>query len=551
MPSLRGPRQVRLVLLLLLLPVPAGAQDPADASATVRGLLASARHPWARWPDFASYLNIVTRLYAGDGAPLWLDGIRLRPSGRAAIDQLLAARDQGLDPRNYDAALLDSAAARVEWSPASQAERARFDVLLTLDLIRYLDDLRRGRLHRNPLGGRIGTPPPGDLAALVAGAAEGDTLARLVAAFEPPLPQYRHLRALLARYRLLEADTALGSLPPGPPARPGEPYPALARLRRTLVALRDLAPDSAAGQPHRYEGATVAAVQRFQRRHALEPDGVVGRTTAEALNTPLSRRVEQIELALERLRWVPPIGPRPLLVVNIPAFHLVAFDSAAGAGTPSLGMRVVVGRALDRQTPVLLEELRYVEFRPYWNVSRSILIGEILPILARRPDYLRANAMEIVGARDRVLGDEATPALLDRLRRGELRVRQRPGPDNALGLAKFVFPNAADVYMHGTPQTELFARSRRDFSHGCIRVEDPAGLARWVLRGDPEWTRERIGAAMGGPRTTRVLLDRPIPVLVFYTTAVARADGTAWFYPDIYGHDRALAEALRAGPGPP
>ena len=551
MPSLRGPRQVRLVLLLLLLPVPAGAQDPADASATVRGLLASARHPWARWPDFASYLNIVTRLYAGDGAPLWLDGIRLRPSGRAAIDQLLAARDQGLDPRNYDAALLDSAAGRVEWSPASQAERARFDVLLTLDLVRYLDDLRRGRLHRNPLGGRTGTPPPGDLAALVAGAAEGDTLARLVAALEPPLPQYRHLRALLARYRLLEADTALGSLPPGPPARPGEPYPALARLRRTLVVLRDLAPDSAAGQPHRYEGATVAAVQRFQRRHALEPDGVVGRTTLEALNTPLSRRVEQIELALERLRWVPPIGPRPLLVVNIPAFQLVAFDSAAGAGTPSLGMRVVVGRALDRQTPVLLEELRYVEFRPYWNVPRSILIGEILPILARRPDYLRANAMEIVGARDRVLGDEATPALLDRLRRGELRVRQRPGPDNALGLAKFVFPNAADVYMHGTPQTELFARSRRDFSHGCIRVEDPAGLARWVLRGDPEWTRERIGAAMGGPRTTRVLLDRPIPVLVFYTTAVARADGTAWFYPDIYGHDRALAEALRAGPGPP
>ena len=179
------------------------------------------------------------------------------------------------------------------------------------------------------------------------------------------------------------------------------------------------------------------------------------------------------------------------------------------------------------------------------DVSRRGFLGSaVLPMTAL--SYSR-----IVGANDRVLGDEATPVLRERLRRGELRVRQRPGPGNALGLAKFIFPNAADVYMHGTPQTELFARTRRDFSHGCIRVEDPAALARWVLQENPGWSRERIDSAMSGPRTTRVLLDRPMPVLIFYTTAVVRADGSAWFYPDIYGQDRALAEALRAGPASP
>jgi murein L,D-transpeptidase YcbB/YkuD len=336
-------------------------------------------------------------------------------------------------------------------------------------------------------------------------------VAGLVAALEPRLVQYRNLRALLARYRTLAADSTLRPLPAGPPVHPGEQYAALAELRHTLVALGDLAPDSAGAPGDVYQGATAEAVRRFQRRHALEPDGIV---------------------------------------VNIPAFRLLAFEPEA-VGGPSLTMRVVVGRALDKRTPVLLEELRYVEFRPYWNVPRSILVDEIIPRLRRDPGYLRANQMEVVGAKDGVVGDEVTLVVLARLERGELRVRQRPGPANALGLAKFVFPNAADVYMHGTPQTQLFARARRDFSHGCIRLEDPTALALWVLEDRLEWSRERMDSAMAGPGTTRVLLARPMPVLVFYTTAVARADGTASFYSDVYGLDRRLAEALRAGPGPP
>lgn len=159
--------------------------------------------------------------------------------------------------------------------------------------------------------------------------------------------------------------------------------------------------------------------------------------------------------------------------------------------------------------------------------------------------------MEIVGPADGLLGDDVTDDLLRRLARGELRIRQRPGESNALGLVKFVFPNAASVYLHDTPDTELFTRSRRDFSHGCIRVEDAPGLAAWVLQDQPAWGRDQTQAAMNGSTTRRVLLTRPMPVAIVYTTAVATPSGDAWFFEDIYGHDHALDEALRAGPAPP
>jgi murein L,D-transpeptidase YcbB/YkuD len=260
--------------------------------------------------------------------------------------------------------------------------------------------------------------------------------------------------------------------------------------------------------------------------------------------------VRGIELALERLRWVPPLGPGRYLVVNIPAFQLVGIDSAMAPGPPAVTMRVVVGSAMGTPTPLLFERLRHVEFLPYWYVPASILRGEILPMLEWTPDYLRTRDMEIVNRHGRVLGDSATPPLLRGLGRGELLVRQRPGPRNPLGLVKFIFPNGESVYLHDTPGKSLFAATQRDFSHGCISVEDPVRLAEWVLRDPQEWPREAIEAAMTGTRTRRVTLREPLPVLLFYTTAVAHADGSVWFYPDVYGLDRALTEALQARGAP-
>jgi murein L,D-transpeptidase YcbB/YkuD len=213
---------------------------------------------------------------------------------------------------------------------------------------------------------------------------------------------------------------------------------------------------------------------------------------------------------------------------------------------PTLAMDVIVGRALSTQTPVFDEEMREVIFRPYWNVPGSILRNEILPLLERDPDYLRRQNMEIVrGPGDNAQQVETAADNLGLLRQGRLRIRQRPGPHNALGLVKFVFPNQENVYMHGTPAQALFGRSRRDFSHGCVRVENPVALAEWALKENPEWTRDRIVSAMAGTQSEHVSLRRPIQVILFYTTAVVMPeDGTIHFVDDIYRHDARLDRAL-------
>jgi murein L,D-transpeptidase YcbB/YkuD len=226
-------------------------------------------------------------------------------------------------------------------------------------------------------------------------------------------------------------------------------------------------------------------------------------------------------------------------------FRLWAWDSVPD-DAPALAMDVIVGRALSTQTPVFDEEMREVIFRPYWNVPRSILRKEILPLLERDPDYLRRQNMEIVrGPGDNAQPVEATAENLVLLRQGTLRVRQRPGPHNALGLVKFVFPNEENVYMHGTPAQALFSRSRRDFSHGCVRVESPVALAEWTLKENPEWTRDRIVSGMASTQSAHVSLPRPIQVILFYTTAVVMPeDGTIHFADDIYRHDAGLGRAL-------
>jgi murein L,D-transpeptidase YcbB/YkuD len=313
------------------------------------------------------------------------------------------------------------------------------------------------------------------------------------------------------------------------------------------VTYGDLAAEAATlSSPEVFEGALVDAVRRFQVRHGLEPDGIVGARTEAALRVPLRTRVRQIELALERLRWLPDIGEQRVIALNIPMFHLWTWDTVTPRGTPSLGMRAIVGRALRTQTPVFVQEMRYVVFRPDWNVPLSILRNETLPALARDPEYLTRHQMEIVrgaGAGAVPVPDTADNRAL--LRQGVLRLRQRPGPHNALGLVKFVFPNDANVYMHGTPAQELFSQSRRDFSHGCVRVEDPVALATWVLQGEPQWTRERVLQAMAGPRSQRVDLSRPIQVILFYSTAAFMPDtGAVHFADDIYRHDLRLDPAL-------
>ena len=518
------------------------SQDPA--APFIRATLTAGTLPTARHPLFREQSAVLDALYAGHAdEPFWDVGAGYTDFARAAIATLRAANERGLDSVDYDVPRLDSLlAAPAVIDPGFRSER---DLLLTLAIARYLHDLRDGRVPEAPFEHLKPETPVAVAAALLARAGHGEPVETLAREVEPHLAQYRKLLRQLSLYRQLATTLVMRPLP-RTLVRPGQRYAGTAELWRRLVAFGDL-PSAVSFTPSaRYDATLADGVRRFQARHALTPDGVVGRGTRDALSIPPAQRVHQITLALERLRWLPSLEGQRLLVVNVPAFELFAFDSIGGTGAPTLRMPVVTGGSFDHRTPVMLQPLRNVEFRPYWNVPRGILTAEIIPAILRDPRYLAKERMEVLGVRDSVLGDSVTPTMLTELQRGRFRVRQRPGAWNSLGLTKFNFPNRADVYFHGTPDTTVFHRARRDLSHGCIRLQDPPALAAWALRDVPGWDLSRIDSALTGSDTVRVPVVVKTAVLIFYTTAVATPEGSILFYNDIYDHDQRLQAALDA-----
>jgi murein L,D-transpeptidase YcbB/YkuD len=275
---------------------------------------------------------------------------------------------------------------------------------------------------------------------------------------------------------------------------------------------------------------------------------VIGARTFAALTTPLRQRVRQIELSMERWRWLSATG-RPNIVVNIPQFVLIALPRADDTGGEPLEMRAIVGQTYAyTRTPVFTTAITQVVFQPYWDVPSGILRREILPHIRANPSFLDRYQMEIVqGEGDDARVIAASPEAIARLAAGKLRLRQRPGALNALGPVKFVMPNPFSVYLHATPERALFERSQRTFSHGCIRVGDPAALAQYVLRDAAgDWNAQAVDAALCGTETLRIQLLRPVRVVVFYSTAVATQSEGVLFFEDVYGHDRKLQELLDA-----
>ena len=260
----------------------------------------------------------------------------------------------------------------------------------------------------------------------------------------------------------------------------------------------------------------------------------------------MSQRVDQLRLTLERWRWLPDRFNEPRIVVNIPEFRLRAYDDS---GNPALSMNVIVGKAFHHRTPVFERDMRFLIFRPYWNVPPSIQRSEIVPAIQKDRDYIAKKGFEVITPGGQVVTSGAiTDDVLAQLRSGKLEVRQKPGATNSLGLVKLMFPNEYNVYLHSTPAPQLFSQTRRDFSHGCIRVEKPAELAAWVLRDKADWSVERAQAAMtSGKDNVQVNLTSPIPVLILYGTAVVDTEGTVQFFDDIYGYDNELKQALAKG----
>ena len=526
--------------------------DAAAVSARLHIIATAGKLADLRWPDFSDYQLHFQHVYdTVNFAPVWVHNGQPTLQALGVIQALEDSRRKGLDPGDYDASRWQARITALKAGGVSADTVANFDAALTVNAMRFISDLHIGRV--DPKHFKFGVDIeqnkydlPHFVTTKVINAPD---VAAALAAVEPPYAGYRRTQAILQQYeeltvkgdgpKVAEVQKTVGA---------GDAYAGSAELAARLRLLGDLPQDAAANvDAHKYDASLVDAVKHFQSRHGLTADGKLGKETIRQLNVPLADRIMQLGDALERWRWLPTQFPQPPVVVNIPEFVLRAFTPDQKL---ALSMNVVVGKAVRTQTPVFAEDMKYLVFRPYWNVPPSILRGEMVPAIAKDRNYLGRKGFEVTDSSGRVItSGTVSDDVLVQLRAGRLMVRQKPGPTNALGLVKFIFPNANNVYLHSTPAQQLFSQSRRDFSHGCVRVEKPAELAAFLLRNQPPWTLERAQAAMqSGRDNQQVNLTTPVPVLMIYVTAVVEPDNSVHFFNDIYGHDKALNAVLAKGP---
>jgi L,D-transpeptidase YcbB len=495
----------------------------------------------------AAYREQIKRLYeSAHFLPLWIKGDEPTPQATYLLEALRASRLKGLNPSDYDAEILATKSRSLKG--ASALAQASFDAALTQSTMQYISDLRVGRVNPKHLKVDIDVQSkkydlPEFMARQVVSAGN---IQSVLDQIEPPYAGYRRIENTLKQYLDLAAKGDGAKVPAGTRTiAPGDPYAGTAELADRLHLLGDL---PQGGSFNSFSGALVEGVKHFQARHGLAADGKLDAATLRELNTPLTARVQQIDDALERWRWMPTEFQQPPVLVNIPEFRLRAYSADHQL---ALSMNVVVGKAAPTQTPVFTNDIKFIVFRPYWSVPPGILRRTVIPGILKSSGYLARERFEVTDSSGKLVSPNDD--LVAGLRSGKYFVRQKPGPTNALGLIKFMFPNTYSVYLHSTPSTELFSRSRRDFSSGCIRLEKPAELASFLLRnqldGQQPWTLALVQQAMDSGRDNRqVNLAVKIPVLILYVTAVAEEDGTVHFFDDIYGHDKRLNALLAKGP---
>jgi len=524
----------------------------AESTSAIAAVIASNRDTYLAQPNLQAQQPTLQQVYQQRAfAPLWFaQGSATRPA-LALLTALRDAANYGLRAEDYDGIALTTRLTKLAATDMAPDVQAQLDVAISAATLRLLHALHYGRIDPRQAGFDIKVNRDQELNAadMLLKLAANEDVVPLIESVEPKFVHYQLLKRALARYRLLAVDAQLTQLPAfnNRSIKPGETYAGAPALRQLLAAEQDLAKDAvAADSDTTLDPALVAALQAYQTRHGLPADGALGKRTFNALTTPFAKRVEQIELTLERWRWLP--APQaPMIIVNVPQYKLFAFQSNDDREANLLRMDVIVGQAFQyTQTPVFLADMKYVVFRPYWDVPLSITRREILPNIQRKANYLEHNHFELVrGQGDNSPVVAATPDNLAQLASGAVRVRQLPGDDNALGEIKFMLPNSYNVYLHSTPAKRLFNESSRAFSHGCIRVSDPVALAEYVLRNTGEtWDRARIEAAMQGDPNQRVYLNKPIPVMIMYGTVMPKESGVVQFFDDIYGHDAKLAKLL-------
>ena len=541
-------------------------QPKGDAGAEVQRLLDSPQLAILNSANYADYQPQVEKFYiARSYDPAWLRDGKPTPQATALTTLFTNAAQKGLKPEDYDASRWPQRVQQFAAGPASADKEAEFDLAMTISAMRYVSDLHVGRVNPQSLNFDIDVPAKRaafDLSGFLSGQIiDAADVSAAIDTVEPQNAMYADLEKALVQYLDLAKQQADNPQPPLPSigetgAKPiglGGSYAALPELLARLQLEGDV-PAPAADTtgttdastptvPKSYNANLVAAVKHYQQRHGLTPDGRLTQSTVDSLNVPMATRVQQLGNSLERWRWMPENFVNPRLMVNLPEFIVRAYDPDH---TLAFKMKIVDGQAKgNHDTPMFVRTMRYVVFRPYWNVPPSIIKKELVPHIQNSGiGYLAAKGYEVAKG-DGTVVTGYTAHDIEHLR---YIVRQKPGPQNSLGLVKFLFPNEYDVYMHSTPELPLFNLTRRDRSHGCVRLEHADQMAEWVLQGQGDWDADKISDAMNGDKDNKTVnLKTTLPVIIGYFTATADEDGSIHFFSDLYGYDKALDAALDKG----
>ena len=540
-----------VVLILVIIPgfsahAAITRPDPHLIRIEVALLSGSIHAPGLRYDSFWLRAVYDGRQYT----PVWMEAGRFPAEADSLVTALQHAYEDGLNPADYDADELARLLRdlREGWPAAGDPERtaAQADVLLTNAFLHFASDLHSGRLDPE-----VVTPDWSfrrrtmDLGAVLGAALDGQGVQGALQSIRPSTATYRQLKQVLAACRIFSsADPGVSPIPGDVRVLPGDSSLLMPLVREHLRHTGDYELQGASGSML-YDSALAAAVRRFQTRHGIEPDGIIGRATVAALNTPTDRRIRQIEANLERLRWEgDDEGSDQYVRVNIPAYELDVVES----GKTAMTTRVVVGRPAS-QTPVFSDVIQYVVLSPVWNVPPAIAEHEILPQVLKNPGYLGTEHIRVYQT---VAGEtvERMPDSVDwsGFNTEEYRFVMDPGVNNALGRVKFIFPNQNNVYIHDTPSRSAFRQATRNLSHGCVRTDRPLDLAEHLLQSDSGWTRRSIDDVIKRGEETPITLSHPVPVHIVYYTAWVGEDGAVQFRDDIYNRDASLWNMLHQRP---
>lgn len=524
----------------------------------LKPVVASGQIKVMHWPNYSDYEPLVQKFYDDRNYEVaWVDDGKPSAQATAFIQLFQDAARKGLNPEDFDASLWSGRIAKL--AGKNDDDVVNFDAAMTVSVMRYISDLRLGRVNPTHFNFDINTQDKKyDLPEFLSdNAVDADSVPKLIASVEPDNDVYRKTEDALVKYLDLAkkqaADPSLQQPLPtvAKPIAVGGSYGALAPLAARLQLEDDMpavAPQPGQPASQAYTQDLADGVKHYQERHGFTEDGKLTPQVIASLNVPMSARVQQLNDSLERWRWLPNNYVNAPLMVNLPEFVLRGYEGEGAAHSLDFTMKVVDGKALgEHDTPVFTREMKYLIFRPYWTVPMSIIKKELAGHIARSGiGYLAQKNFETVNSKG-----EVVPANAAEVERGGEMVREKPGPKNSLGLVKFMFPNEYDIYLHSTPQPELFSRTRRDFSHGCVRVQHPDELAVWVLKHSNtggDWDLPKVQDAMNGTDNNhQVNLKQSLPIVIFYLTAYPEENGEVHFFEDIYGYDKSLDDTLAKG----